>query len=97
MRIACTERYNEAVAYAKQIGDKTLQECLDKLQRWEDSRSADGYEMVLYKDLAPYSMGFVHLRPDGTEHLRGGLIFHGNPDQSYSVTSDPTIGWQTHT
>lgn len=97
MKINCQERYNEALAYAETLGDSTLKECLDKLKRWEDARLAEGYEMVLYNDFAPYSMGFTLLRPDGTKHLSGGLIFHGNPDQSRSITSDNTIGWQTHT
>lgn len=97
MKIHGQKRYDEAVTYAKEIGDTTLQSCLYKLQRWEDARVAEGYEMVLYNDFAPYSMGFALLRPDGTKHLCGGLIFHGNPDESRSITSDNTIGWQTHT
>lgn len=97
MKILCQERYDEAVAYAKKIGDITLQECLERLQKWEDIRIAEGYEMVLYKDFAPHSMGFALRRDNGEVYIRGGLNFHGNPDESCSFTCDKTIGWQIHT
>lgn len=97
MKILCKKRYDQAVAYAKEIGDTTLQSCLDKLQRWEDNKRSEGYEMELSQDFAPYSMLFTLRKSDGTTHISGGLIFHGNPDKSCSITSDQTIGWKTHT
>lgn len=97
MKILCQKRYDEIVAYAEKIGDKTLQTCLDRLQCWEDNVRDKGYEMELSYDFAPYSMLFALRRPDGTTYINGGLIYHGNPDESYSVTFDSTVGWQTHT
>ena len=29
--------------------------------------------------------------------MNGGVLYHGNPDESYAVTFDPTKGWQIHT
>ena len=35
MKIMCQEHYDKVVHYADQIGDKSLQQCLDKLKAWE--------------------------------------------------------------
>ena len=35
MKIMCQEHYDEVVCYAERIGDKTLEERLNDLKRWE--------------------------------------------------------------
>ena len=35
MKIMCQEHYDKVVQYAESIGDKTFQECLEKLWQWE--------------------------------------------------------------
>ena len=35
MKIMCQEHYDEVVCYAERIGDKTLEERLNHLKRWE--------------------------------------------------------------
>ena len=35
MKIMCQEHYDKVVQYAESIGDKTFQECLEKLRQWE--------------------------------------------------------------
>lgn len=95
MIILCEERYAEAKAHAAKTGDKSLQECIDKLQKWESSR--EGSTMKLTKDFAPLSFMFWWYDSDMKEIMRGGLLYHGNPDESRAVTLDPQVGWQTHT
>ena len=29
--------------------------------------------------------------------MNGGIVYHSDPDESYSYTMDPTKGWQMHT
>lgn len=36
MKILCQERYDKAVAYAKEIKNDTLQKCIDRLKQWEE-------------------------------------------------------------
>jgi hypothetical protein len=42
MEIFCQKRYDEIVAYAEKIGDKTIKTCLDRLQRWETTHEIRG-------------------------------------------------------
>lgn len=93
MVIKCEERYNEAMEFAEKIGDKSLQDCLNRLKSWE----RDGLTIYLYKDFAPYSFYFEEMREDGTRSMNGGLIYHGNPDQSRSFQIEPSTGWEIHT
>ena len=51
MIIKCEERLREAREYSAMLGDKSLQECLDRLESWEH----DGRTVHLYRDFAPYS------------------------------------------
>ena len=39
MKIMCQEHYDEVVRYAERIGDKTLEERLNDLKRWEGIRT----------------------------------------------------------
>ncbi|MFR9546020.1 MAG: DUF4120 family protein [Rikenellaceae bacterium] len=96
MIIHCQDHYDEVVKYAKSIGDTTLSTCLARLQSWEQNSNRP-CTIHLSKDFAPYSFGFSQHYPDGTVGIVGGLLYHGNPDQSRAVTLDPLHGWSTHT
>ena len=60
MKIMCQEHYDEVVRYAERIGDKTLEERLNDLKRWERNPNCP-CEIELYKDSAPYSFLFRQL------------------------------------
>lgn len=94
MQIKCEERYHEAIKHAEQTNDKTLQDCLQRLQNWETRENA---EIHLMKDRSPLSLYFEMYNKTGDLIMNGGVVYHGNPDQSYSFTTDPTIGWQIQT
>jgi hypothetical protein len=94
MEIRCTEMYDEAMAHAATTEDKSLQNCLDRLKSWEKNRDC---EIILYYDRAPLSFYFEMKDKSGQRIMNGGLLYHGNPDRSFAVTLEPTIGWQIHT
>lgn len=97
MKIMCNqEHYEKVVQYAKSINDTSLENCLNRLKEWEKNPDPP-CEIELYYDSAPYSFGFCQRYPDGRPGIIGGLIYHGSPDESFSVTMTPTIGWQIHT
>ena len=48
-------------------------------------------------DHAPYSFGFCERYPDGNTGIVGGLLYHGNPDESFAVTMERFHGWSIHT
>ena len=52
MKILCQERYEKAVAYAKEIKNDTLQKCIDRLKQWEQNPNCP-CEIELYYDSAP--------------------------------------------
>lgn len=54
MKIMCQEHYDKVVQYAESIDDKTLHECLKRLERREQNPHHP-CEIELYKDFAPYS------------------------------------------
>lgn len=64
MKIMCQEHYDKVVQYAESIGDKTFQECLEKLRQWEKHPSHP-CEIELYRDFALYSFLFRQRYPDG--------------------------------
>ena len=82
MKIMCQEHYDKVVQYAESIGDKTFQECLEKLRQWEKHPSHP-CEIELYRDFAPYSFLFKQRYPDGRVGVVGGLVYHGRPDRSH--------------
>ncbi len=94
MQINCEARYNEAMTYAEKTKDNTLQDCLDRLKRWEENRN---WTVTLYYDRSPLSFYFEMYDKAGRRVMNGGLLYHGKPDESHAVTFDPTIGWQIHT
>ena len=83
MTIKCQEHYDKVVEYAKSIGDKTLQRCIEDLKQWEKNSNGKS-EIELYWDMAPYSFGFAERTPDGRTGVVGGLLYHGRPDESLS-------------
>jgi hypothetical protein len=97
MKICCSqEHYNKVVQYAKSINDKTLENCLEHLKQWEKNENRP-CEIELYYDHAPYSFGFCERYPDGNTGIVGGLLYHGNPDESFAVTMERFHGWSIHT
>ncbi|MDR1501205.1 MAG: DUF4120 domain-containing protein [Prevotella sp.] len=94
MLVKCEERYAGAMAHAEKTGDKTLQDCLDRLRQWEINRQC---EIILYYDHAPLSFYFEMNDQSGKRVMNGGLLYHGNPDESMAVQLIPAKGWQIHT
>ena len=63
----------------------------------------NGCEVTLYPDFAPLSLYFEITR-EGNLCLNGGVIFHGKHDNggngqapTFSVSLQPSKGWQIHT
>ena len=90
MKILCQERYDKAVAYAKEIKNDTLQKCIDRLKQWEENPNCP-CEIELYYDSAPHSFGFRQVYPDGRTGIVGGLLLSRTArpivcriDESYS-------------
>ena len=46
---------------------------------------------------ASHSLGLREVYPDGGAGIVGGLLYHGNPDQSFAVLLNPVNGWSIHT
>ena len=89
MIIHCEERLREAREYATQLGDRSLRECLERLESWE----RDGRTVHLHRDFAPYSFGFRLCGPDGELVMNGGLLYHGTPDRSCAWTENRDDLW----
>ena len=96
MKILCQEHYDKVVQYAKEIGDKSLNSCLERLKQWEQNPNCP-CEIELYRDSAPHSFGFRERYPDGRRGIVGGLLYHGKPDLSFAVMLEPIHGWSIHT
>lgn len=97
MEIHCKDRYDAVVEYAKSIGDTTFTACIERLKKWETNNPNRPCTIHLSKDFAPYSFGFSQHYPDGSVGIVGGLLYHGNPDQSNAVIMTQMHGWSTHT
>ena len=73
MKIMCQEHYDKVVQYAESIDDKTLHECLKRLERREQNPHHP-CEIELYKDFAPYSFLFKErYRRTGLSWLPGSV------------------------
>lgn len=94
MKIVCEHRYREAMEYAEKTGDKSLQECLDRFKEWEENNN---WEVTFYYDSSPLSFYFEMKNQEGNLVFNGGLLYHGNPDESFAVQMEPSIGWKIHT
>lgn len=71
--------------------------CIETLNRIDKNNPE--YQCLLFKDWAPYSMGFVfqHKQDQSKILINGGFIFHGNPDESLSVQLVLAKGFAIHT
>ena len=96
MKILCNEHFEKTKRYAESISDESLQKCLERLEKWEQNPNRP-CEITLSKDFAPYSFGFAEHYPDGSTGIVGGVLYHGNPDESFAVQLEPFHGWQIHT
>lgn len=96
MEIHCLEKFRETSDYAVELGDTSFQNCIAKLESWE-KREWCPCTIHLYNDRAPYSFFFKEVYADGRTGICGGLLYHGDPDESMAVTFNTTDRWQTHT
>lgn len=96
MKIMCQEHYDKVVHYANEIGDKSLNDCLERLKKWEENPYCK-CEIELYWDFAPHSFLFRQRYENGAVGIVGGLLYHGRPDQSFAVIMEPFHGWSIHT
>ncbi len=100
-------KLNEALKFAKKIGNNSLQECLDQLKKIEAAHEKTEFEVDthVYNDFAPYSFGFTRYYTKNSEFAgNGGIIYHGPHDDfgsgsspTFSVCLSPTDGWSIHT
>ena len=74
MKILNEEHFQNVKRYAESIGDTSLQNCLDRLKKWEENPDHPS-EISLYYDHAPYSFGFTQRYPDGSIGIVGGLLY----------------------
>jgi len=96
------ERLKEALAHAKKHKLKrSLSESLSCLHAI--AKNCNGY-VDLCTDFAPLSFTWGIINSSGHCTLNGGLIFHGPHDgygdgsaPTYTVSLDPSHGWQLHT
>ncbi len=93
MEITNMKRFQEALKHAIETGDMSLHRGFESLKRYEEL----GYKVQLNWDFAPLSFGFSILTQDDKLYMGGGLIYHGNPDESFSITLQKTTGWSIHT
>jgi hypothetical protein len=93
MIIHCSKKFIEAIKYANSINDSTLEKCLESFENWE---KRTGGTVELYKDKSPLSFLFCR-KINGEVEVNGGLIYHGNPDESFSFQIEKSTGWQVHT
>lgn len=103
MEIHCQERYDAMLKYAESIGEKSLQECFDRLRGWEESAKECGVVKVIhiFTDYEEHSFFFREVYENGSEGICGGILYHGMPgerDNSMSVCIDGrAYGWRIHT
>lgn len=76
---------------------ESFNRCLETLERIMDNNP--DCNCLLFKDFAPHSLQFVfqHKETPAKILILGGLIFHGNPDESLSVQLVPSEGFALHT
>ena len=100
-------KLDEALEYAKKIGDESLQSCLDRLKKTEETYELDGrpIQTNVSTDFAPLSFYFErHDKSTGMFKGNGGIIVHGSHDgfgsgsaPTFSVSLEPCSGWSIHT
>lgn len=101
MIVHCPLALSAARTYAESINDKTLSECLNRLEKYEQNEYDYGHVTAnLYKDFCEHSFYFVLERPDGSMMMNGGIILHGTGKETYSVCIDgepDAPQWRMHT
>lgn len=78
-------RFHEVLELAKELGDSSLIECIDRVTRY--SRVSDNQHIVVGSDFAPNSFSFA-METDGEVRLNGGIIFYASSDGKH---------WHIHT
>ena len=88
----CQEHYDEVVCYAERIGDKTLEERLNDLKRWERNPNCP-CEIELYRDSAPYSFLFRQRYATAVQALSADWFITAH--RSFGCYCEPRIrGWE---
>jgi hypothetical protein len=98
-------KLNEAIQYARSIGDQSLIRCLRHLNMVHgEEYFYKGGHTNIHTDFAPLSFFFVRFNAQNESVLCGGIIFHGKHDgfgsgsaPTFSVCLTPTNGWSIHT
>lgn len=92
----------EELKKAEKENNKTLKECLDRLQKVEENIKC---ETIVTIDFTPRSFAFYRER-DGIFLSNGGIIYHGphdnggngsSPTFSVSLSNDSSARWEIHT
>lgn len=99
LKINCPIDYlQEQLKYAEEHKDDSLSSIIQRLEN--RPRVADNHYLQIDKDCTERSFIFTEV-VNGVVEMRGGIIFHGYPDEGYkencSVQLAPTYGWQMHT
>ena len=79
------ERFRKALELAKELGDSSLIECIDRVTRY--ARVSDNQHIVVGSDFAPNSFSFAMVT-DGEVRLNGGIVFYASSDGKH---------WHIHT
>lgn len=94
----CMKEIQKQLKYANEHNDNSLRDILSRLMH--RPRVADDHYIVIGKDFTDRSFTFTEFI-NGTAEMRGGIIFHGYPDEgykeNYSVQLSKSYGWQMHT
>lgn len=100
MTIHCEEKMAKAKEFAQKIGDKTLENCMKRLQNYESLEHIPGLKVNVYSDFCKHSFYFEIERSDGSRYMNGGLILHGTGEETFSVLIDGEPNkpeWHIHT
>ncbi|NDV63987.1 DUF4120 family protein [Bacteroides sp. 224] len=101
MKITNKEKFLEAREFAASIHDNTLQDCLDRLSRWEYNDPDHPKTIYIGGDFAEHSLSFREVYEDGRTGVCGGIIFHSaSADQnnySVSLSGRNDARWEIHT
>lgn len=78
--------------------DRTIDAMLERLSKWNCEK------IIIGRDYDELSFTFQCIETDGSLGINGGIIFHGARDgygsgngPTYSVTLNPTDGYEIHT
>lgn len=94
--INCKDRFSKAVEVARDTRDNSLFDCVFRLLTWHGVS-----KIVISSDHEEHSFLFSTYIEDGTTHICGGLVYHGNSETGYnqagSLQPNPSYGWHIHT